>query len=284
MSTTLTALSSSSTSTRRHAYCERVNARRAVIAALVLVSAVGCGSEPSKPVVPIDATFSSPTEELETTPNRASDSVTDETSEQSDEISQRGASRSRVARVVDGDTLEMTDGRTIRILGIDTPETVAPGQPVECYGPEASAFAKRKLLSRDVTLVGVRSQPDRYGRTLANVQTPEGDYAYAAVKDGYARVYNADTTAELRRAESAAKAAKRGLWAGCAKTSTRPKPTTTRAKPTATQAKPPVDAVSPDVNFRNCAAARAAGAAPLSRGDAGYSAKLDRDGDGIACE
>ena len=55
-------------------------------------------------------------------------------------------------------------------------------------------------------------------------------------------------------------------------------PTTTREETTAA---PTVAAVSP---FRSCAAARAAGAAPLHRGDPGYNAKLDRDGDGVACE
>jgi micrococcal nuclease len=62
-----------------------------------------------------------------------------------------------VVRVVDGDTIEVnpavsgTDG--VRFLGVDTPETVDPGEPVEPYGPEASAFTKAQLEGERVTLI-----------------------------------------------------------------------------------------------------------------------------------
>lgn len=55
----------------------------------------------------------------------------------------------RVTRVVDGDTVDVTRGRrtlTLRLIGIDTPETVHPTEPIECHGPEATQFATRRLL------------------------------------------------------------------------------------------------------------------------------------------
>jgi len=63
-------------------------------------------------------------------------------------------------------------------------------------------------------------------------------------------------------------------------TTTKPKPTTTKPKPTTTT----TTTKPKPVYYANCAAARAAGAAPLHRGEAGYRDQLDRDGDGVACE
>src|SRR5437588_11354729 len=67
-----------------------------------------------------------------------------------------GATRSvRVVHVVDGDTIEVDDGgrhETVRLLGVDTSETVDPRKPVQCYGPEASAFTKSRLDGRQVVL------------------------------------------------------------------------------------------------------------------------------------
>src|SRR6478609_637892 len=80
--------------------------------------------------------------------------------------------RGTVSRVVDGDTVIVQAGsRTldVRLLGIDTPETVDPRKPVGCYGPEASAFTKHLVTGRAVTLRYDRELHDRYGRFLAYV-------------------------------------------------------------------------------------------------------------------
>ncbi|MFT3863851.1 MAG: thermonuclease family protein [Solirubrobacterales bacterium] len=79
----------------------------------------------------------------------------------------------RVVRAVDGDTLEvrLDDGdlETVRLIGVDTPETVKPGAPVQCFGPRASAFEHRTVEGRRVRLlVGVEPR-DHYGRLLAYV-------------------------------------------------------------------------------------------------------------------
>ena len=79
----------------------------------------------------------------------------------------------RVVRAVDGDTLEVAiDGgptETVRVIGVDTPETVKPDTPVQCFGPQASAFEHRHVEGRRVRLlVGVEPR-DVYGRLLAYV-------------------------------------------------------------------------------------------------------------------
>lgn len=135
-----------------------------------------------------------------------------------------------VERVVDGDTVKvLVDGRsvTVRMIGIDTPETVKPGAAVECFGPEASAFAREALEGSRVTLELDPSQGDvdRYGRTLAYVwrQLDDGTlsmFNIEAVRGGYAveRQY-ADTPyawrGPMRDAARQARAAGAGLWGAC---------------------------------------------------------------------
>ncbi|MGV0802584.1 thermonuclease family protein, partial [Mycolicibacterium elephantis] len=99
-------------------------------------------------------------------------------------------------RVVDGDTIDIRDevrGRLrVRILGIDTPETKKPNSPVECWGPEATEFARSTMLGRRVALVTdpTQDRTDRYGRTLAYLVREDGfDYAVEAARAGAARSY-----------------------------------------------------------------------------------------------
>jgi micrococcal nuclease len=126
-----------------------------------------------------------------------------------------------VVDVVDGDTLEVeTPERiTIRVIGIDTPETVDPRRPVECFGREASARAHELLdrvrvsLEYDLT----QGRLDRFGRTLAYVWLPDGrSFGEAMIAEGYAHEYTYDTPYKYResyrRAEAAARDADRGLW------------------------------------------------------------------------
>jgi micrococcal nuclease len=82
--------------------------------------------------------------------------------------------RGTVVRAVDGDTLEVRlDGggavEDVRLIGIDTPETVKPGTPVQCFGPRASAFEHRVAEGRRVRLVTGAEPRDVYGRLLAYV-------------------------------------------------------------------------------------------------------------------
>lgn len=131
----------------------------------------------------------------------------------------------RVIRVVDGDTVHIdVDGedRTYRVIGIDTPETVKPNSPVECYGPEASAEAKRLLTGASVA---VRPDPtqrakDDFGRYLAYIVLPDGtDFGHWMILNGYAREarYGSDYTRmlEYRAAQNVAVATGTGLWGAC---------------------------------------------------------------------
>jgi micrococcal nuclease len=127
----------------------------------------------------------------------------------------------RITRVVDGDTVDVTRaGRTltIRLIGIDTPETVHPTEPVECFGPEATEFATRRLLGEPATLEFDPSQGrlDYYGRTLAYVWTGDSLFNRDAVRRGYALEYTYDTTyrwqREFQRAEASARSDRLGVW------------------------------------------------------------------------
>lgn len=79
----------------------------------------------------------------------------------------------RVVRAIDGDTLEVAldDGptETVRLIGVDTPETVKPDTPVQCFGPRASAFEHRTTEGRRVRLLTGVEPRDYYGRLLAYV-------------------------------------------------------------------------------------------------------------------
>ena len=133
--------------------------------------------------------------------------------------------RAAVLRAVDGDTIDVRiGGRTerVRLLGIDTPETVKPGAPVDCYGPEASRRTKHLLPSgTEVVLRRGREARDRYGRLLAYVvRTRDRLFVNRAlVADGYARTLSIEPNvahrAELAQAEAAARAGGHGLWGSC---------------------------------------------------------------------
>lgn len=121
-----------------------------------------------------------------------------------------------VVRVIDGDTVELADGRTVRVLGIDTPEV---NSGAECWGPEASRFARDVLLGREVRLAADPTQDavDRYGRTLAYLLLSDGaNYSVLAAEAGVAFAYTYDQetrlTSQIRSAETNARTADRGVW------------------------------------------------------------------------
>ncbi len=128
-----------------------------------------------------------------------------------------------VTRVVDGDTAHVLVGDTdltIRFIGIDTPETVAPGQPVECYGPESSRFTTRRLTGQRIRLTFDVERIDPFGRTLAYLWLADGSmFNGLLVRRGFATVatYPPDTryVGRFEAAQRAAKEAGRGLWSAC---------------------------------------------------------------------
>lgn len=132
-----------------------------------------------------------------------------------------------VPTVIDGDTIHARyDGMriTVRLLGIDTPETGRPDTPVQCFGPEATARA-RALLPRGtrVRLVidPTQDREDRFGRLLAYVFR-DGDALSVnerMIAEGFARAYVVGRpfrlASEFRRAEVTARSDRRGLWRAC---------------------------------------------------------------------
>jgi len=206
-----------------------------------------------------------------------------------------------VLEIVDGDTIDIRDddrGRLrVRVLGIDTPETVKPNAPVGCWGQEATEFAKSTLLGQRVAVVTDPTQDrnDRYGRTLAYLVRADGwDYSVEAARAGAAKSYvyggvPVSHHAGITAAEGEARDALRGLWGPPCNGLTGSTDTLAQAAPAPfVGSPPPAQGVSPPVSssvyFDNCRAARKAGAAPLHSGEPGYRSGLDGDGDGVACE
>ena len=127
-----------------------------------------------------------------------------------------------VVRAVDGDTIEVRlDGRLedVRYIGVDTPETVKPDTPVQCFGPRASAFDHRLVEGRRVRLVFGVERRDVYGRLLAYVYLGKRFVNAELVRRGLARTLTIapnDLHAELfKRLEKRASRAGRGLWGAC---------------------------------------------------------------------
>lgn len=142
----------------------------------------------------------------------------------------------RVIRVIDGDTVEARIGgrvEDVRLIGVDTPETVKPGTPVQCFGERASHFTKRRLTGQRVRLVFGVERHDVYGRLLAYlylarrtsyvpqpVKTRQRElFNSILVRRGLARTLtippNDRFAARLRRFELAAARQGRGLWGAC---------------------------------------------------------------------
>lgn len=127
----------------------------------------------------------------------------------------------RVVRVVDGDTIVVDRAGTevrVRLLGIDTPETVKPDSPVECFGPEASARTHELLDGQSVLLEADPTQDatDAYGRALAYVWVGPTLINEVLVAEGYAREYTYDLPGtrqpDLLTAQDAARTKGLGLW------------------------------------------------------------------------
>ena len=127
-----------------------------------------------------------------------------------------------VTKVVDGDTIRVDDNgqrQTIRLVGLDTPESVDPRKPVQCFAHEASAQAETVLNGQSVYLETDPSQDsvDRYGRTLAYVWTESGRlFNLDMIAEGYAHEYTYYLPYRyqqiFRTAEDDARTNERGLW------------------------------------------------------------------------
>jgi micrococcal nuclease len=130
--------------------------------------------------------------------------------------------RAYVSRVIDGDTIEVRIGGgsdDVRYIGIDTPETVKPGTPVQCFGPQAHDFNQRLVEGRTVRLVFDRERRDVYGRLLAYVWLGDRMVNAELARRGYARTLtippNTAHAGLFHHLAATAGRAGRGLWGTC---------------------------------------------------------------------
>jgi micrococcal nuclease len=129
-----------------------------------------------------------------------------------------------VVRVIDGDTIVVSPNEKVRLIGVDTPETVHPNKAVQCFGKDAKDFTRSMVEHRTIRLVldetnRVRNHKDRYGRTLAYVYFDDGTMLNAElIRRGFGHAYTRFPfrhVVEFRQLERLARSRAVGLWASC---------------------------------------------------------------------
>jgi micrococcal nuclease len=258
-----------------------------VLSMTVLLLSAGCGSNST---IGLEAAPKSVTPAIEVVapvaPSVAMESSKNETNRL----------KAKVTRVVDGDTLEIDlNGKkeTVRLVLVDTPETKHPTKPVQPFGKEASEFTKSSLEGKDITLEKDVTERDRYGRLLMYVYLGDKMFNETLLEQGLARVavYQPDVKYidKFRALQKKAQESGIGIWSienyasekGYNDSVESPAPKAVEPKSVPI----PVESQSNQtVSYGSCKEVKAAGKAPIHKGDPGYSTKLDRDGDGVACE
>lgn len=198
------------------------------------------------------------------------------------------------AYAIDGDTLEMA-GERIRLFGIDAPESMQTcqrrGAPWAC-GTDARLLLAGMIEGRTVDCLP--RDRDSYGRTVATCRVGERDLAGVLVREGLAIALR-NFSLDYVEAEARARSFGLALWGAVFQVPAdfraanpalfkAPAPFAVRV---ASRSAAPAGAQAMAlgrVMFRNCAEARAAGTAPLYRGQPGYRPQMDGDNDGVACE
>ena len=188
----------------------------------VALLVVACATPSDEQMLPGDATSGDATSGDATPGDATSGDATPGDATSGDALAD-GQVEGRVSRVIDGDTLDIVvagETRRVRLLGVDTPESVHPTEPVECYGPEASAFLRGLIEGQTVRLAADPSQDavDRYDRWLGLIWLTDGTLVnHELIAQGYATAFitrppHARSTA-FRDAEDQARAAGLGMWA-----------------------------------------------------------------------
>jgi len=197
----------------------------------------------------------------------------------------------RVIRIIDGDTIEVDLGngnkKTVRYIGIDTPETVDPRKSVQCYGKEASAKNQELVGNGIVGLEKDISETDRYGRLLRYVYMGDLFINQVLVSEGYAHAvsYPPDIKYQdkLRQAEQQARTNNKGLWSACSSTTPKPASQSTSQTP-ATNNTYQQNTGGYSCNCsKTCTQISSCAEAQYQLNTCGCSVR-DADGDGIACD
>lgn len=125
----------------------------------------------------------------------------------------------KVSRVIDGDTVELADGRRVRYIGIDTPETVDPRKAVQCFGKQASDQNRELVEGKEVELEKDISETDKYGRLLRYIYIGDVFVNDYLIRQGFAHAssYPPDIKyqSQFQEAEKEARENNRGLWNAC---------------------------------------------------------------------
>lgn len=226
------------------------------------------------------------------------------------QLAELGLVAASVASVVDGDTVTLSDGNKVRLIGVNTPEST---NKTEEYGAEASAYTKKALEGKTVYLQKDVSETDRYGRLLRLVwiDIPSDTmnesemrtklFNAKLVLDGYAEpsTYNPDVTYSeyFKNFAREARESSTGLWAiaseGTTKgdfdtvapvTSTNTSSGGTSSSGSSGSGSTGTSTSTPAESFKNCTAMRAVYPSGVGQDHPAYASKHDRDKDGWACE
>ena len=197
----------------------------------------------------------------------------------------------QVIKIIDGDTVDiLIDGATerIRVIGLDTPETVDPRRPIECFGLEASAKAEELLLNQKVRLEAdpTQGEKDTYNRLLRYVFLSDGrNYSLEMIKQGYGHEYTYNLPYKYQQvfqaAENAARSTQRGLWApdACVDQATADSPAA--GNDTSGNCHPAYEPCLPVESDLNCSDVQG----PITVKDPAVDPYgLDGDNDGLGCE
>jgi len=193
-----------------------------------------------------------------------------------------------VVKVIDGDTIKLDNGQVIRYIGIDTPETVDPRKPIQCFGQEAAKKNEELVLNKKVILEKDISETDRYGRLLRYVYVDGLFVNLELVKQGYAYATSfppdVKHQADFSEAQSYARENNLGLWSAC-------------KEDTAVNEKQPIIEEETPIQTGNCECssntynctdfkthAEAQALFECCGGTKNDIHRLDSDSDGLACE
>ncbi len=207
---------------KRHNKSAEKPFRLAALLLALLIAATGCASEGTAPA----AGGEGPTETAEQDKQvqqekQKPDSAGDSNDVEEEEAYEKPFIPATVTRVVDGDTMkvELENGReeTLRLLLVDTPESVHPNKPVQPFAIEASDYAKKTLTGKNVKLQIDVSERDKYGRLLVYLHVDGYDFNKSLVEKGLARVAyvwapNTSRADEYYEAQKIARQAGKGIW------------------------------------------------------------------------
>lgn len=205
----------------------------------------------------------------------------------------------KVVNVVDGDTFKIESGETVRLIGVDTPETVHPSKPVQCYGKEASQKTEELIEGKEIKLEKDVSETDRYNRLLRYAYIGDVFVNEYLVREGYAMSssYPPDVKYQAKFVEAQKKAQEenKGLWNTSSCPTPTPKPITTPKPTTVSTYSQPAPTSAPNTSggttngsytcscSKTCSQMSSCAEAQYQLNVCGCSAR-DADDDGIACD